>query len=73
VHIVPTCAGSDHLKGSPMHVASAYAGSGEGSDHFRSYVRTISLHFYKRLFLGFEPMTSWSQSNSFTTVPGLPF
>jgi hypothetical protein len=63
--------GSDHLKGSHVHVA--YASFGEGSDHFQSYVQSLFLHFYKSLFLGFEPMTSRSQSNSFTTVPGLPF
>jgi hypothetical protein len=27
----------------------------------------------KMLFSGFEPMTSWSQRNSFTAAPGLPF
>jgi hypothetical protein len=42
---------------SPVHVAPAYV----GSDHFGSYVRRFSLHFSKRLFLGLEPMTSWSQ------------
>jgi hypothetical protein len=47
--------------------------SREGSDHFESYVRSIYVHFYKRLFSGLEPMTSWSQGNSFTVVPGLPF
>jgi hypothetical protein len=31
-----------------MHVAPACA----GFDHFRSYVRSLSLHFCKRLFLG---------------------
>jgi hypothetical protein len=41
-----------------------------GSDHFGSYVRNLSLHFCKRLFPGLEPMTPWSQSNSFTTAPG---
>jgi hypothetical protein len=39
----------------------------------RSYVRSISLHFCKRLFLGLKHITAWSQGNSFTTVPGLPF
>jgi hypothetical protein len=63
----------DEKKGSPVHVAPACAGSGEGSDHFVSYVRSLSLHFCKRLFLGLEPMTSWSQGNSFTAAPGLPF
>jgi hypothetical protein len=60
-------------KSSPVHVALAYAGSREGSDHFGSYARSLSLHFCKRLFPGLEPMTSWSQGNSFTVVPGLPF
>jgi hypothetical protein len=69
VHITPACAGtregSDHFgcmktikKGSPVHVAPACVGSGEGSDHFGSYARSLSLHFYKRLFPGLEPMTS---------------
>jgi hypothetical protein len=45
-------------KGSPVHVAPACIPSKEGSDHFMSYVHNLSLHFYKRLFLGLEPMTS---------------
>jgi hypothetical protein len=57
------------LKSSPVHIAPACA----GSDHFGSYVRSLSLHFFKRLFSGLEPMTSWSQCNSFTAAPGLPF
>jgi hypothetical protein len=61
------------FKGSPVHVATVCARSGEGSDQFRSYVHSISLHFCKKLFQGLEPMTSWSQGNSFTTVLGLPF
>jgi hypothetical protein len=39
-------------KGSPVHVAPAYAETLEGSDHFESYVCNLSPHFYKRLFLG---------------------
>jgi hypothetical protein len=35
--------------------------------------RSLPLHFYKRLFPELEPMTSWSQGNSFTAAPGLPF
>ena len=42
------------IKGSPVHVAPACAGSGEGSDHFGSIVRSLSLHFCKRLFLPHE-------------------
>ena len=56
-----------------VHVAPACAGSREGSDHFGSIVRSLSLHFCKRLFPGLEPMTSWSQGSSFTTAPRLPF
>jgi hypothetical protein len=56
-----------------VHVAPACARSGEGSDHFGSYVHSFSLHFCKSLFPGLEPMTSWSQGNSFTVVRGLPF
>ena len=58
-------------KGSPVHVAPACAGSGEGSDHFGSFVRIISLHFCKRLFPGLEPVTSWSQGGSSTAAPRL--
>jgi hypothetical protein len=57
-------------KGSPVHIAPACAGFG----HFGSYVRSLSLHFCKSLFSGFEPMTSsWSQGNNFTAAAGLPF
>jgi hypothetical protein len=42
------------LKGSLMQVAPACATSREGSDHFGSYIRSLSLHFYKRLFPGFD-------------------
>ncbi len=59
--------------GQPGARSPACAGSGEGSDHFGSYIRSLSLHFCKRLFPGLEPMTSWSQGNSFTAAPGLPF
>jgi hypothetical protein len=50
------------IRVSPVHIVPACAVSWEGSDHFRSYVRNISLHFCKRLFRGLEPMTSWSQA-----------
>jgi hypothetical protein len=33
-----------------MHVAPVCIGFGEGFDHFGSYVRSLSLYFYKRLF-----------------------
>jgi hypothetical protein len=36
-------------RGLSLSVASACVGSGEGSDHFESYVHSLSLHFYKRL------------------------
>jgi hypothetical protein len=49
------------------------AGSREGFDHFGSYVGSLSLHVCNRLFPTLEPMTSWSQGNSFTAVPGFPF
>jgi hypothetical protein len=42
------------LKGQPGACRSR-----EGSDHFRSYVYSLSLYFCKRLFLGHEPMTSF--------------
>jgi hypothetical protein len=41
-------------------VINAGSKEGEGSDNFGSYVHSLSLYFYKRLFLGLEPMTSWS-------------
>jgi hypothetical protein len=44
-------------KDSPVHIAPTCA----GSDHFGSYVYSIFLHFYKRLFQGLELMISWSQ------------
>jgi hypothetical protein len=31
--------------GSPVHVVPAYTGSGEGSAHFGSYVRSLPPHF----------------------------
>jgi hypothetical protein len=37
-----------------MHVAPACTGSGQGSDHFGSFVRSFPLHFCKRLFPGLE-------------------
>jgi hypothetical protein len=40
--------------------------------HFGSYVHSLFLHFCKSLFPEHEPMTSWSQDNSFTATPGLP-
>jgi hypothetical protein len=40
--------GNKKLNGSPVQVAPTW----EGSDHYGSYVRSLSLHFCKRLFLG---------------------
>jgi hypothetical protein len=57
----------------PVHVAPACVGFGEGSDHFESYIRSLSLHLCKMLFPGLEPTTSWAQGNNFTAVPGLFF
>jgi hypothetical protein len=37
------------------------------------HVRSLPLHFCKRLFPGLEPMTLSSQANSFTAAPRLPF
>jgi hypothetical protein len=39
-----------------VHIAPSCTGSVEGSDHFGSYVRSLSLHFFKRLFPELEPM-----------------
>jgi hypothetical protein len=41
------------LRGQP--VAPACTGSGGGSDHFGSYVRSLSLHFCMRLFPRLNP------------------
>jgi hypothetical protein len=51
-----------------MHVAPSCVGSREGSDHFGSYLHNLPLHFCKRLFSTLEPITSWSQGNSFTAA-----
>jgi hypothetical protein len=40
-----------------VHVAPACAGSGEGSDHFGSIVRSLSLHLCKRQFPELELVT----------------
>jgi hypothetical protein len=56
-----------------MIVAPACVGFREGSNQFGSYVRNLSLHFYKRLFPGLESMISWPQGNRFTAAPGLPY
>ena len=58
-------------KGQPGACSSRLRRVGEGSDHFGSIVRSLSLHFCKRLFPGLEPVTSWSQGSSFTTAPRL--
>jgi hypothetical protein len=59
-------------KNNPVHVAPDCAESGEGCNHFGSYVCSIFLHFCPRLFLGLEHMTYWSQGNSFTAAPDSP-
>jgi hypothetical protein len=63
-------------KGSSVHVGSAYTRSGEGSDHFGSYVCSLSLHFYKSLFLGLEchkatslPLRWGSPSMNYNSFP----
>jgi hypothetical protein len=53
----------DVKKGSPLHVGPTCIGSREGSDHFGSYARSLSLNFCKRLFPGVELMTSWQFLN----------
>ena len=57
--------------GSPVHEAPACAGFGEGSDHFGSFVRSLSLHFCKRLFPGLEPVTihPWPHGHKATALP----
>jgi hypothetical protein len=58
-------------KGSPVHVAPACVGSGEGSDHFGSDVRSHFLHFCKSLFLGLahDLMVTWQQLYRCTRTP----
>jgi hypothetical protein len=41
------------------------AGSGEGSDHLGSLYAAFPCNFCKRLFPRLEPVTSWSQGDSF--------
>ena len=49
----------DYIKKcSPVHMAPACAGSGEGSDHLGLFVRILSLHFCKRLVPRLELVTS---------------
>jgi hypothetical protein len=67
------CAKGPFQKGSLVYVAPAYAKSRERSDHFGSYVRSISLYFYERPFSGLEPMTLWSQDNNFYCCVRAPF
>jgi hypothetical protein len=68
------CHGSaSKILGSLVHVALAYVGYGDESDHFESYVHNFFLHFYMRLFLGLELMTLYSQGNNFTAILELPF
>jgi hypothetical protein len=38
------------VKGSPVHIAPAWAGSGEGSDHFESYVHSLSCIYARGCF-----------------------
>jgi hypothetical protein len=58
------------IKGSLVHIAPAYAGSGKGYNHFGSYVPCLYMHFYKRLFSGLDLMVTRQQ---LTAVQGLPF
>lgn len=55
-------------KGSLVNVAPACTGSEERSDHIGSIVCSLFLHFFKRLFLGLDPVGS-----SFTAATRLPF
>jgi hypothetical protein len=48
------------IKGSMVHVAPACVEYGEGSNHFGSSVRSLSLHFYKRLFQDLNPLNHGS-------------
>jgi hypothetical protein len=55
-----------------MHVAPVCT----GSNHFVSYVQPFPTFLQEAgqiPLTGLEPMTSWSQGDSFTAAPGLPF
>jgi hypothetical protein len=41
-----------HKRGNPVYIALGCTGFEEVSKHFKSYVRRLFLHFYKRLFSG---------------------
>jgi hypothetical protein len=61
-----------NTKGIPVHVAPACTGSGEGSDHFRSYVHSLSLHFCKRLFPGPHGHKATTLTQYYTIIFGIP-
>ena len=81
LHLTQNCKTADKtltlitssLKGQPGARSSRLRRVREGSDHFVSFVRSHSLNFCKWLFSRLEPVTSWSQGNSFTAAPRLPF
>jgi hypothetical protein len=52
-------------KGNLVHIALTCA----GSNHFRYYVRTLSLYFYKRLFSVLEPMTFMVTTHKSAALP----
>jgi hypothetical protein len=55
-----------------MHVAPVCT----GSNHFGSYVQPFPAFLQEAgqiPLTGLEPMTSWSQGDSFMAAPGLPF
>jgi hypothetical protein len=60
-------------EGQPGARSSAPVCAGSGEDHFGSYVRSLPCISAGGCFQDFESMTSWSQGNSFTAAPGLPF
>jgi hypothetical protein len=52
-----------------VHGAPTCAGSEKGSDHFRSYIRSLLLHFCKRLFSRLEHIIIRQQLYRCTSAP----
>jgi hypothetical protein len=52
-----------------VHEAPTCAGSEKGYDHFRSYIRSLLLHFCKRLFLRLEHIITRQQLYRCTSAP----
>lgn len=58
----------NNKKGSPMHVAPICA----GSDHFRSFVCSLSLHLFKSWFQDLNPRPHGHKAATFPPCQGSP-